>query len=148
MPLAVLVLLIAALGAPQAGLAQGPTPPPALPSVSLPPELDRVLRDYEKAWGASDGPGLARLFVDGRVALTNSGRAVVGRDGVRQLYSGGGGPLVLRAIAYAADDTVAYIIGAYATKPDGGDSGSFVLALVRPPGGKWLIAADMDRQYR
>lgn len=122
--------------------------PPPLPSVTLPADLDRVLRDYEKAWRASDAQGLSDLFVDGRVVLTNSGRAVVGRAAVKELYSRGGGPLILRAMSYAADDTVAHIIGAYATREGGTDSGSFVLALVRPRGGKWLIAADMDRPYR
>jgi hypothetical protein len=140
----ILLIAAAALVSPLTLSGQAPQ---ALPSVTLPPDLDRVLRDYEKAWRAGDSQGLADLFVDGRVALTNSGRAVIGRAGVKDLYRGGGA-LFLRAMSFAADDSVAHIIGAYATRDGGGDTGSFVLALVRPRGGKWLIAADMDRPYR
>ncbi|MGQ0642749.1 MAG: YybH family protein [Gemmatimonadaceae bacterium] len=136
------------LGLPMVGLSQARPSAPQLPSVTLPPELDRVLRDYEVAWRASDANGLAQLFADGRVVMTNSGRAVSGREAVRQVYSRGGGPLSLRAMAYAVDDTVAHIIGAYATRPGEEDSGTFVLALVRPRAGKWLISADMDRAHR
>ncbi|HJU72408.1 MAG TPA: nuclear transport factor 2 family protein [Gemmatimonadaceae bacterium] len=143
------VLVIALMVAtPGAACGQANTDPPPLPSVTLPPELDRVLRDYEIAWRASDANGLAALFADGRVVMTNSGQAVRGREAVRQMYSRGGGPLVLRAMSYAVDDTVAHIIGGYALRPGEGDAGTFVLALVRSPGGKWLISADMDRARR
>jgi ketosteroid isomerase-like protein len=143
-----LVLMIASLGFPPSACSQSNSAVAQLPSVTLPPALDRVLRDYETAWRAQDAPGLSQLFADGRVVMTNSGRAVHGRDAVRQAYATGGGPLVLRATSYAMDDTVAHIIGAYAMRPGDGDAGTFVLALVRSPGGKWLIAADMDRAIR
>lgn len=143
-----LMLIIGSLGVPSAACSQGSSAAAQLPSVVLPPALDRVLRDYETAWKASDAAGLAQLFADGRVVMTNSGRAVHGREAVRQAYASGGGPLVLRATSYAVDDTVAHIIGAYTMRPGEGDAGTFVLALVRPPGGKWLIAADMDREIR
>ena len=35
---------------------------PALPSVDLPADVERVLRDYEAAWAGSDPTGLADLF--------------------------------------------------------------------------------------
>jgi hypothetical protein len=143
-----LLVSVIVLGAPLAAHAQPASPPAQLPSIALPPDLDRVLRDYEVAWRASDASGLAQLFADGRVVMTNSGRAVLGRDAVRQAYARGGGPLLLRAMAYTADDTVAHIIGAYTSRPGDQDSGTFVLALVRSPGGKWLITADMDRAQR
>lgn len=143
-----LLLTIASLGFPLSACSQGSSTAAPLPSVVLPPALDRVLRDYETAWKAADAAGLAQLFADGRVVMTNSGRAVHGREAVRQAYASGGGPLVLRATSYAVDDTVAHIIGAYTMRPGEGDVGTFVLALVRPPGGKWLIAADMDRAIR
>jgi uncharacterized protein (TIGR02246 family) len=141
------------LASPLGALAQAREVPAPLPTITLPPHLDRVLRDYEVAWRASDENALAQLFADGRVVVTNSGRAVVGRDAVRDMYANGGGPLSLRALAYAADDSVAHIIGAYAVRPVEGeveaeDSGTFVLALVRQSAGKWLITADMDRSYR
>lgn len=34
-----------------------------LPSIELPPELDRVLRDYEAGWQGGDAQGLAALFL-------------------------------------------------------------------------------------
>jgi uncharacterized protein (TIGR02246 family) len=143
-----LLVTVTMLALPNIACGQGNTAPPALPSITLPPDLDRVLRDYEKAWKASDATGLAQLFADGRVVMTNSGRAVHGREGVRQMYANGGGPLVLRAVAYAADDSVAHIIGGYTLHPGEGDAGEFVLALVRSRGGPWLIVADMDRSRR
>ena len=39
-------------------------------SVELPPELDRVLRDYEQAWGAGDEDRLATLFVSDGLVVT------------------------------------------------------------------------------
>ena len=43
--------IFAVSGAPARQAAKAPEP---LPSVTLAPELDRVLRDYERAWRASD----------------------------------------------------------------------------------------------
>ena len=50
-----LMLVVLALSlVSQAGSAQvdAPAAPPPLPSVDLPRELDRVLRDYEREWQA------------------------------------------------------------------------------------------------
>jgi hypothetical protein len=63
---------------------------------------------------------------------------------VQERYTGSGGPLHLRAIAFATDDTVGYIVGTYGHAPERIDDGKFVLLLRRRPGGPWLIAADMD----
>ena len=38
--------------------------PARLPSVVLPAELDRVLRDYERGWRARDAAALAALFTE------------------------------------------------------------------------------------
>jgi hypothetical protein len=110
----------------QAGSAQTDAPaPPPLPSVDLPRELDRVLRDYEREWAA-------RSPVRGRAAITEA------------YQRSAGGPLALRALAYATADTVGYIIGAYSSTPGAPDIGKFILALRRERGGTWRIAADMD----
>ncbi|HMG17993.1 MAG TPA: nuclear transport factor 2 family protein [Gemmatimonadales bacterium] len=132
------------------GYAQGPTAPPSLPSITLPAELDRVLRDYERAWKAGDEAALAALFTeDGFVPTGQSW--VRGRDAIRATYQSSGGGLQLRALAFAVQDTVGYIVGAYGY----GDSvpvpdrGKFVLALRRARGGgPWLIAADIDQSNR
>lgn len=125
-----------------------PAPAPRLPSVMLPPELDRVLRDYERAWQAHDAAGLAALFAEDGFVLANSRPPVRGREAIRAAYAGAGGPLALRALAYATEGPVGYIIGAFGRVKDGEDSGKFVLALRRGEDGRWLIAADMDNSNR
>ena len=115
----------------------------ALPSVTLPPALDRVLRDYEKAWQAKDAAGLAALFAEDGFVLASGRPPVRGRDAIRAAYTGAGGPLALRALAYATDGPVGYIIGAFGPVA-GEDRGKFVLTLRRDPAGRWLITADMD----
>jgi ketosteroid isomerase-like protein len=123
---------------------QQTAPPSAVPSVALPAELDRVLRDYERAWRARDPAALAMLFAEDGFVLANGRPPVRSRDAIRAAYAEGGGPLVLRALSYASEGAVAYIIGAYGPGEGRGDTGKFILALRRGSDGRWLIAADMD----
>lgn len=120
-----------------------------LESITLPPELDRVLRDYERAWSAGDEKGLADLFTQDGFVPTRFGW-VRGHADILSVYQDSQGPLRLRALAFATQDTVGYIVGAYrySEQPDGRDAGKFVLALRRSPSGKWLIAADLDNGNR
>jgi ketosteroid isomerase-like protein len=122
--------------------------PRALPSVDLPPALERVLRDYERAWAAGDAAGLAELFTDDGFVLSNGAEPIRGREVIRGKYANAGGPLRLRALGYATADTVGYIVGAYRYGDATVDGGKFVLALRREPGGRWLIAADIDNSIR
>ena len=115
-----------------------------LPSVTLPPAFDRVLRDYERAWQARDAAALAALFTPDGFVLRPGSPPVRGRGAIERAYAGSGGPLRLRALAYAYADSVGYIIGAFGASADGGDAGKFVLPLRRGVDGRWLIAADMD----
>ncbi|HEV7766797.1 MAG TPA: DUF4440 domain-containing protein [Thermoanaerobaculia bacterium] len=116
-----------------------------MPSVELPPELDRVLRDYEQAWQASDEAALAKLFTDDGFVLSNGKPVVRGTDAIRAGYADdGGGTLALRAFAFSVDGNVGYIIGGYATSTTAPDMGKFVLALRKGKDGRWLIAADID----
>lgn len=125
---------------------QMPAPAP-LPSVTLPPELDRVLRDYEKNWKASNGEALSALFTDD--GFINRNGWIRGRDAIRQAYSrSAGGDLRLRAVGFAAADTVGYIVGGYRYGESATDGGKFVLALRRAPRGEWKIAADLDAANR
>lgn len=119
-------------------------PAASAPSVPLPPELDRVLRDYERAWQARDAAALAALFTDDGMTLSSGLPLRRGRSAIQQGYATSGGPLSLRAVSYATDDTVGYIIGGYSEQPGQPDIGKFVLALRRSPGGPWRIAADID----
>lgn len=132
------------------GLAFGsqapPTPPaqPQLPTVELPGPLARVLTDYEKAWQARDAAGLAALFAEDGFVLSSGVPPVRGRQQIERRYTGSGGPLALRAVAYAAEGSLAYIIGAFAPAPGQPDIGKFTLTLRREPNGRWLIVSDMD----
>lgn len=125
--------------------ARAQTPAAPLPLVTLPAELDRVLRDYERAWRAGDGAGLATLFTPDGFVPTRSGW-LRGTSAIAQRYANASGPLRLGALGFATADTVGYIVGVfgYGTDPGAAMTGKFVLALRRAPGGPWLIAADLD----
>ncbi len=129
-----------------AGPRPGPAPPVAerLPSVALPPELARVLTDYEAAWSSRDAAALSRLFAEDGFVLAGGRPPVRGRAEIAKHYAGKGGPLALRALAYGAQGTVAYVIGGYAGQAGGADDGKFTLTLRKDPDGRWLIVSDMD----
>ncbi|MEM8485488.1 MAG: DUF4440 domain-containing protein [Bacteroidota bacterium] len=118
--------------------------PHALPSVELPAELDRVLRDYETHWQNRDAEALAALFTEDGFILRPGRPAVRGRVAIAEAYRNSGGPLLLRAKDFAVEDAVAYIIGGYRAIADGPDAGKFILALKRGDDGRWHIHADMD----
>jgi ketosteroid isomerase-like protein len=123
--------------------------PDPLPTVELPPELDRVLRDYERHWRAGDADALVSLFTgDGFVA--RRGGWIRGRDALRETLEGTSSDLRLRAVEYAADGSVGYMVGAYGygDQPGIPDRGMFILALRRAEDGRWLIAADLDGAIR
>jgi ketosteroid isomerase-like protein len=121
-----------------------PTPEPPLPSVELPPELDRVLRDYERAWAAKNSEALSRLFTEDGFAMPNGAPPIRGRAAIRRGYGRSGRPIVLRALAFAAEGSLGHIIGAFGGRDEPGDAGKFVLVLRKGKDGRWLIAADID----
>ena len=117
---------------------------PQLPSVTLPAELDRVLRDYEKAWQARDAAALAALFAEDGFVLQGGRAAVRGRSEIEKAYKSSGGALALRAIAFATEGKVGYIIGGFSRAPGEPDVGKFTLTLSKGRDGRWLIMSDMD----
>lgn len=120
-------------------------PPPAqLPSVSLPAPLARVLSDYETAWRSKDAAALSGLFAEDGFVLSNGAPPVRGRPAIRRGYEGHGGPLSLRAMAFATEGSVGYIIGGFARRAGEPDIGKFTLTLRQAEGGRWLIVSDMD----
>lgn len=140
--LALAVLALAAVPAPAAG--QQSPEAGAMEAVTLPPELDRVLRDYETAWRARDAAGLAALFTDDGFILRPNRPAVRGRARIEEAYGGAGGPLVLRAWDYATSGDVGWILGGYGAAEDGPEFGKYTLTLRLGDDGRWLIASDMD----
>src|SRR5262245_26793618 len=120
---AALLLLLAAArqGVPSAPVAQA-TPAP-VPSVTLPKELDRVLRDYEAAWTKGDAKALAALFAEDGFVLPMGNTPVRGRDAIAAFYStSSGSPLSLRAIAYAIEGSTGFILGCFTPVANGPDA--------------------------
>nr|WP_314862485.1 nuclear transport factor 2 family protein [uncultured Undibacterium sp.] len=116
-----------------------------LPDSALPPDLDRVLRDYERAWRAGDAKAIAALFTEDGVLLQDYRPPVRGRPAIQAVYEGQqGSPLRLRALAYADGGTVGYILGGYRYGDAPHDIGKFTITLKRAPGKSWLISSDMD----
>jgi len=118
--------------------------PSPLPSVTLPAPLARVLTDYEAAWSRKDAAALAALFAEDGFVLSSGTLPVRGRAAIERHYMGQGGPLALRALAYAVDGRIGYIIGGFARAKGEPDIGKFTLTLVKGPQGRWLIQSDMD----
>lgn len=137
----ILPSLILALAAAAPARAQAPDAAP--PSVQLPPELDRVLRDYETRFRIG-GDTLAALFTADGFVLPNARPPVRGRAQIARFYQRAGGPLSLRAIAYATSGDVGWILGAYRFGAEAEDTGKFTLTLRRDRDGRWLIYSDMD----
>jgi ketosteroid isomerase-like protein len=113
-------------------------------TVTLPAEVDRLLKDYEKAWIAKDTDALAKLFTSDGMALPSGQMPAQGEERIRKAYSQSvGAPLNLRPVAYGASGELAYVIGGWGGASDKPEFGKFVLVLRRVDG-RWLIAADMD----
>jgi ketosteroid isomerase-like protein len=119
-----------------------------LPSVDLPDDVERVLRDYKAAWEAQDASALAALFAEDGFILRPGHPPVRGRDNIEVAYEGAGGPLHLRAFDYAVEGPVGYVIGGYSSAEGRPDSGKYTLTLRRSGDGRWLIVSDMDNGNR
>ncbi|HET9377001.1 MAG TPA: nuclear transport factor 2 family protein [Chthoniobacterales bacterium] len=124
------------------------TPTRTAASVDLPVSLQHLLHDYEEAWQRHDAHALAKLFaVDGYV-LADGSPPVKGRAEIERLYANAGGPLSLRAIAFAMEGNIGYIIGGFARQEGEPDLGKFTLTLRRKTEGHWVIVSDMDNSNR
>lgn len=125
--------------------AEGAKPAQPLPGAALPAPLERVLRDYERAWRSADARALAALFAEDGFVLQSNQPPVRGRTAIEAAYAGqGGSPLRLRALAHSVEGNTGYIIGAYRYGSNEGDTGKFTLTLKRVGDGPWLIFSDMD----
>jgi ketosteroid isomerase-like protein len=80
--------------------------------------------------------------------LPNGGVPVKGRAAIQRHYTGSGGPLFLRAFAYATEGNVGYLFGGYAAEQGAPDIGKFTLTLRKSADGTWLIVSDMDSSNR
>jgi hypothetical protein len=114
-----------------------------VPSVELPAELARVLTDYETLY-RTGGMKLAELFTEDGFVLSGGRPPIRGRPGIAEYYGRPGGPLSLRALAYATEGNVGYIIGGYTDQKGNPDIGKFTLTLRKGSDRRWLIVSDMD----
>jgi uncharacterized protein (TIGR02246 family) len=147
--LCAVVIALSAVVAPARAQNAAPAPAstPPLASITLPPELDRVLRDYERAWRSGDATAVAALFAEDGYLLQSERAPIRGRSAIAAAYKGqAGGPLRLRAFAYATSDTTGYILGAYGYGEGDNvpDMGKYTVTLRRARGGPWLLFSDMD----
>jgi ketosteroid isomerase-like protein len=143
MKASIVALVLASLAGMSSAQSPAPIPTPH-PSVTLPAPLARVLTDYEAAWRNKDAAALAALFTEDGFVLSTGRPPVRGRAEIQRHYTGKGGPLALRALAFATDGSVGYIIGGYGRASGEPDDGKFTLTLRKGPGGRWLIMSDMD----
>lgn len=133
------------LSSPAATLFYLEDPPP---TINLPPELDRLLRDYERFQRAGDKEGIASLFTeDGMFPSANGwlrGREKIGTaDGI------GIANLRLRPTAYSVDGATGYIAGFFgnANYPSAPDIARLLFAVRREPDGKWRIAVRLGSDF-
>jgi ketosteroid isomerase-like protein len=141
-----MVVLLFALSQASCSHSQMVKPAPALSGdeATLPTEFARVLRDYERAWQAKDAQRLSGLFAADGFVLSSGSPPVRGRSNIERHYAGSGGALALRAMAWAMQENVGYIVGEYAQDATFANPGKFTLTLVRDDGHRWLIFSDMD----
>ena len=111
--------------------------------MELPGDLNRVLRDYEQGWRTGDALLLSSLFTEDGFVLERGQPPVRGRPDIARAYGNTRGALYLVALAYAAGDTVGYILGTFGGADTSSHAAKFLLALRRDSTGRWLIAADM-----
>lgn len=137
------LLLCAAAGWPT-GLPHAVAEQELLATVELPPELARVLTDYEIAWRGKDAQALAALFAEDGFVLSSGRPAVKGRAQIEQHYAHSGGPLALRAFAFQTSGSLGIILGGFARHEGEPDLGKFTLTLQKGEDGRWLILSDMD----
>lgn len=121
---------------------------PDQPSLTLPPELARVLTDYEVGWTTGNASALSQLFAEDGFVLSQGRAPVKGRPSIQKLYTRAGSPLFLRAFAYATNGDVGYILGGYSGEKGKPDDGKFTLTLRKNESGRWLIVSDMDNSNR
>lgn len=143
--LLVLGLGIGLLPAPLA--AQSAAATVTAPTGEVPPDLARVLRDYERHFLAGDTQALALLFTEDGWVLSPGKPPQRGRAAIAAHYRDSRGPLKLRALAWDTDGRVGYIVGGWRLGEATEDEGKFTLTLRRVDG-RWLIVSDMDNRNR
>src|SRR5436190_6878785 len=123
-----------------AGVALLPPEPP-LATVSLPPELDQLLRRREKVSGA---PPTGDLFTeDAIIQELQEGRWQKGRDRIDSFLGFMEKNLRYVPSAYSADGSTGWIAGTIREGTSTEETLNFVLGLRKRAGGAWQIASEV-----
>ena len=112
-----------------------------LPFVTLPADLDGVLREFEHGWQAADNKiALSEVFTEDGI-LQWGDDWIRGRPAIRMMLVGRSGGLRMRPQAFETDDRLGYIAGAYGFYRDTTwvDQGRYVLTLRRARNAPWRI---------
>jgi uncharacterized protein len=115
--------------------------PPILPSVQLPPELARLLREFGKNWRSESG--LAPLFTeDSMMVKRDVNNWVKGKAVVSGVWSKTyGEEITLIPVAYYTDDSAGYIMAYLGdTDPTPTIWGEAMIAVKKEKDGQWRIA--------
>ena len=111
--------------------------------VSLPADIDGVLRSFERNWQAPDNKmALASQFTDSGL-FQYADDWLKGRNAIRMMLLGSGGSLRLRPQKFGVEGSAAHVAGMYGTYRDTTwiDQGRFLFALHRERDGSWRIEA-------
>lgn len=119
-----------------------PTPPPPLPVITLPPELDRVLRERERLSGTSAPSDL--YTEDAQVLDISEGEDhwVRGRAQAQSMASAYTPDTHFVPNAYSIDGSVGYIAGTCRTGDSPVDDMHFAFGLKKDARGVWRIAIE------
>lgn len=121
-------------------------PHPELPPISLPAELDALLRANERSWGA---PPVGPLFTeDGIILQTEEGRWWKGHARIDRFTNNlERGPRFIPK-AYAADGSAGYIAGNVRMGASEHDNLNFLLGIRKGQDGRWQIASEMVSEIK
>lgn len=118
--------------------------PPILPSVQLPPELARLLREFGKNWRSESG--LAPLLTeDSMLVKRDMKNWVKGRDIASGVWSRTyGEEITLVPVGYQIDNSTGYIMAYLGdTDPEPTLWGQAMIALKKEKDGQWRIVGKM-----
>lgn len=116
---------------------------PELPPVTLPPELDRLLRDREKVSGA---PPVGDVFTEDAIILQfQEGRWWKGHERINRFINNLSPGLKFIPRGYAADGSSGYIAGGVRVDASEADNLNFLLGIRKRADGRWQIASEMMR---
>jgi uncharacterized protein (TIGR02246 family) len=115
---------------------------PPLPSVELPSDVDRVIRDWERVTKSADAPAFAALFTEDGLMSQPTGW-IRGREAIRSAAADfGPADLRVRAHQVAVEDSVATVTGSLSDVSSSTPRDvARVTFTLRRRNGSWLIAS-------